>query len=219
MSRSPRSCSRGASGGWTISRRRSGGRPSRSGGSTRRTTTCSCRSTGSTRRTALRPRSSRSKPCWSAPWTPTPSGSRSVPRPPRTAGGRGPPAARHLGRRPQPRRGPCARRGVARHLHVGSAAPRTWRLRRQGSRGHRGSARPARRRRIRDGGRQRSGALAAGGGGRDGRPGIATEPFPSVPDALDAAARGSLRGRPHPGDGLSVHCRGRPPGARGGPLR
>ena len=47
----------------------------------------------------------------------------------------------------------------------------------------------------------------------------AAEPFPSVAEALDAAARAAVRGRPHPGDGLSVHCRGRPPGAPGGPLR
>ena len=43
---------------------------------------------------------------------------------------------------------------------------------------------------------------------------MAVTTFDDVASALDAARRRRRRGRSHPGDRLSVHCRGRPPGAR-----
>ena len=105
---------------------------------------------------------------------------------------------------------------VARVLHVGASAPGPRGVRGQGSRGRRDSARPARGRGVRGRGRQRSGAAVAGGGRRDDGPGHRDR---GLRDRARRVGRGRARRsrrRPHPGDGLSVHCRGRSPSTAGG---
>jgi dihydrofolate synthase/folylpolyglutamate synthase len=48
--------------------------------------------------------------------------------------------------------------------------------------------------------------------------GVPTQTFGECRRGVRGREEGGVGGRPHPGNGLSVHCRGRPPGHRGGTL-
>ena len=195
-------------------RRRSAGRRSSSGGCTPSTTTSSCRSTASTRR-ATRAAVGRWRRCSNASSTRTPSGRRWVRSPRRASGGRRPPSARRPRRRAQPAAAEALDgaagdvRGDRLHLVMAVFADKDLE----------GIVRPL--------------APLADAGYATAVDSVRARPAFEVADAgrrryavrdvrhrrggARIRAEGRVRERPHPGDGLSVHCRGRPPGVGGEP--
>ncbi len=191
-----------------------GGRPSRSGVCTRRTRTSSCRSTGSTRRTA-RPR--RSSPCEALLERPLDRDAVRLALGAATSPGRLEVAARRPLVILDGAHNPAAARALAEalpdtftwdrlHLVMGVFADKDLD----------GIVRPLAP--LADVGyaaadRERSGPATARGGGRDDRAG---HPHRDLHHRSRRVGRGGERRvgrRPHPGDGLSVHCRGRSSGS------
>ena len=142
---------------------------------------------------------------------------REAPRRPhlaRPARGHPPPAARHPRRGAQPRRRRGAGRRDARVLHVGPAAPGAGRQRQQGPRRDDPAAGAARRRRVRRSQRQRPQRRGRGDRGAVRRRGQARRAVRQRDGGARRRDGGRRPRRLRAGDGLSVHCRGRPPGAR-----
>ena len=180
------------------------------------TTTSSCRCSASTRRATPPPRSSAFEAfAGEALDEGTVAGGprgRAVARP---HGGRVASSHRDPGRRAQPGGGRGARRGAARVLRLGSAAPGHLRQRQQGPRTPSWPSScpsPTPRYAARNASERSGDALPIAE--RFGAAGQARGGLRLRRGGARCRGRRGRRRRSHPRDGLSVHCRGRAPGAR-----